>query len=120
MIRLTGWSAAGLIPGLTLGLMSVAYGHAHLLQATPADGSVMLQAPAAFEFKLSEAATLTALSLQKKGEAEQKLPLPDSHATADISVPAPALSPGSYTLNYRLLSADHHIVAGHIAFKVGG
>jgi copper transport protein len=117
MKRVTGWLTLG---WLTLGMVGVASGHAHLLQVTPADGSVVAQAPAAFSFKFSEAATLTALSLQKTGEAEQKLPLPDSPATPDIRVAAPTLSPGSYTLTYRVLSADHHIVSGHIAFKVGG
>ena len=116
MKRLTG----RLAPGLMLGLVSVAHAHAHLLQVTPADGSVVAQTPATFSFKFSEAATLTALSLQKAGEAEQKLPLPDTHATPDISVAAPKLTPGSYTLNYRVLSADHHIVSGHVVFKVAG
>ena len=105
---------------LILGMFGVAHAHAHLLQATPADGSVLTQAPATFTFKFDEAATLTALTLQKAGEAEQKLPIPESKAATQISVAAPTLGPGSYTLTYRVLSDDHHIVSGHIQFKVSG
>jgi len=105
---------------LILGMFGVAHAHAHLLQAMPAEGSVLTHSPASFAFKFNEAATLTALSLQKAGEPEQRLPIPDSKATTQISVAAPMLGPGSYTLTYRVLSDDHHIVSGHIQFKVSG
>jgi methionine-rich copper-binding protein CopC len=113
-------SAAGLVLVAVAGLNTVAQAHAHLLLTTPADGSILTQAPASFVFRFNEAATLTALNIQKSGEAERKQPLSGSQAATEISVPAPALAPGSYTLTYRALSADHHIVSGHIQFKVTG
>jgi copper transport protein len=112
MKRLTGMSL--------LAVIGVAHAHAHLLQANPADGSVLSRPPTSFEFKFNEAATLTALSLQKAGGSVEKVPLSSVKAATDISVAAPALGPGSYTLTYRVLSDDHHIVSGQLQFKVSG
>jgi methionine-rich copper-binding protein CopC len=92
--------------------------HAHLLAATPAEGSVLTQSPANFLLKFNEAAHLTALSLQRAQDAPQKLaPLPAA-ATAQFTVPAPKLDPGSYTLSYRVLSDDSHIMSGSIHFRI--
>jgi methionine-rich copper-binding protein CopC len=93
--------------------------HAHLQQASPAEGSVVSSAPAQFILKFSEAAQLTALSLQKQGEPQaQKIqPLPTA-ASAEIRVTAPRLEPGVYELRYRVVSADSHVVSGSVHFTV--
>ena len=105
---------------LALGISSVAFAHAHLQQATPADGSVLTQAPANFSLKFNEAATLTALSVQKDGQAAQKIAGLPAKPAAQFEVPAPKLDAGSYTLTFRVLSDDNHVVAGTIKFKIGG
>ncbi|HWW19311.1 MAG TPA: copper resistance CopC family protein [Steroidobacteraceae bacterium] len=94
------------------------YAHAHLLQATPADGSVLTQAPTAFALKFNEAATLTALTLQKGAQAAQKIEGLPTKPSALFSIPAPKLDAGDYTLNFRVLSDDNHVVSGSIKFKV--
>jgi methionine-rich copper-binding protein CopC len=33
-------------------------------------------------------------------------------------IPAPQLAPGSYTLSYRVLSDDGHIMSGSIKFRL--
>ena len=93
--------------------------HAHLQQSLPAEGSVVSSAPAQFMLKFSEAAQLTALSLQKQGEPQaQKIqPLPTA-ASAEISVAAPRRDPGIYELRYRVVSADSHVVSGSVHFTV--
>jgi methionine-rich copper-binding protein CopC len=93
--------------------------HAHLQQAFPAEGSVVNTAPAQFMLKFSEAAQLTALSVQKQGEPQaQKIqPLPTA-ASAQISVAAPKLEPGVYELRYRVVSADSHVVSGSVHFTI--
>jgi methionine-rich copper-binding protein CopC len=96
-----------------------AFAHAHLQQALPADGSVVSSAPAQFTLKFSEAAQLTALSLQKQGEPQARKiePLPTA-ASAQFNVPAPKLDPGVYELRFRVVSDDSHVVSGSIHFTV--
>jgi methionine-rich copper-binding protein CopC len=112
MKRLLGLLAAGIV--------SVANAHAHLLQATPADGSVLTEAPASFSLKFNEAATLTAMTLQKNDQAAQKIDGLPSKPSAQFSIPVPKLDAGSYTLSFRVLSDDNHVVSGTVKFKIGG
>ena len=105
---------------LALCISGVAFAHAHLQQATPADGSVLTQAPATFSLTFNEAATLTALSVQKDGQAAQKIDGLPTKPSAQFNIPAPTLDTGSYTLNFRVLSDDNHVVSGRIKFKIGG
>jgi len=92
--------------------------HAHLLQATPADGSVLTEAPPSFMLLFNEPARLTALNLQKDDAAPQKIGGLAEAASARWVIPAPQLAPGSYTLNYRVLSDDGHIMSGSIKFRL--
>jgi methionine-rich copper-binding protein CopC len=103
---------------LALCVIGVAHAHAHLLRATPADGSVLTQAPASFVFEFNEAATLTSLTLQKDSQASQKIGALPAKPSAQFSIPAPKLDPGSYTLSYRVLSDDNHVMSGTIRFRV--
>ena len=66
----------------------------------------------------SEAARVTALSIQKGSEPEQKLkPLP-TIATAQISVPLPQLTPGTYSVSWRVVSDDGHVMSGALHFTL--
>jgi methionine-rich copper-binding protein CopC len=101
-----------------LGVSALAQAHTHLKAAQPAEGSVLTAPPANIVLTFSEAARLTALTLQKDGGAEEKLaPLPTA-AAAEASVPAGKLAPGKYVLSYRVVSADNHIMAGKIHFTL--
>ena len=93
--------------------------HAHLEQSQPAEGANLNRAPEQFVLKFSESAHLTALSVQKSGEHEaRKIESLPAAASDQISVPAPRLEPGAYELRYRVLSADGHLVAGSVHFKI--
>lgn len=92
--------------------------HAHLVQATPANDAVLTQAPSNFMLQFNEPARLTSLSLQKDNETAHKIGgLPSAPSTQWV-IPAPKLAPGSYTLSYRVLSADSHIMSGSIKFRI--
>ncbi len=70
-----------------------AQAHVHLVSSAPADKS-RVQAPAAIELHLSEAARLTALTLRKGEDAAVPVkPLP-TKAAAHISVPLPGTGYG--------------------------
>jgi methionine-rich copper-binding protein CopC len=92
--------------------------HAHLVQASPANDSVLTHAPADFRLQLNEPARLTALSIQKDNESPHKIGGLPTAASAEWVIPAPTLAPGSYTLSYRLLSDDSHIMSGSIKFRI--
>jgi methionine-rich copper-binding protein CopC len=103
---------------LAVGVVGVAYAHAHLLQASPGDGSVLKEAPASFALKFNEPATLTSLTLQKENQAAQKISDLPAKPSAQFNIPAPKLDAGGYTLTYRVLSDDNHVMSGTIKFKV--
>lgn len=98
--------------------IAAAQAHAHLRSAVPADGSVVSTSPPQAVLDFSEPARLTAAWIQRSGAARKKIePLP-AQSAASVAVPLPKLSPGLYELSWRALSADGHIVPGHIHFTV--
>ena len=102
-----------------LAFSALADAHSHLKESQPAEGSTVTTAPANIVLKFSESAQLTALTVQKEGEAEQKIaPLPTEPST-QLSVPAPKLSPGKYTVSWRVVSGDNHVMAGKLHFTLG-
>jgi methionine-rich copper-binding protein CopC len=103
---------------LALCVVGVAHAHAHLLLAVPADGSALTQPPSTLSLKFSEAATLTALTIQKEGQAPQKVEGLPTKPSARFDIPAPKLDAGNYTLSFRVLSDDNHVVSGTVRFKV--
>jgi methionine-rich copper-binding protein CopC len=112
-------AAAFVAMGLIL-LPIPAMAHARLIEARPANGSVLTVAPAQFLLKFSEAAHLTALSLLREGDAKaRKLgPLPTAASTS-FSIAAPQLAAGSYTLSYRVVAADdNHLSSGTLKFRL--
>ena len=112
-------ASRALFLGLLLcGAASNAAAHTHLQKSDPADGSTLQAAPAGFVLSFSEAARLTVLSLQKDAGPAQKIaPLPTA-AARQITVPAPRLAPGTYTLSWRVLSDDGHVMPGKLTFTI--
>ena len=97
----------------------VAQAHTHLEKATPTDGSTVATAPKQITLMFSEAATLTALSIQRVGDKEwQKLrPLPKEPAKS-FQVALPKLVPGTYTVKYRVYSNDSQVIPGTTRFTI--
>ena len=113
------------IPSLLSGVALIAFAvtahaHAHLLTSSPPADSVITMSPAKLVLNFSEAAQLTALSIQKGSDPQQKLNPPLTDAAAQISMPLPPLTPGVYTLTWRVLSADGHVVSGALRFTLSG
>ena len=110
---------SSLLSGVALITFAVtADAHAQLQKSSPADNSVITTSPPNLVLNFSEAARLTALSIQKGNEPEQKLkPLP-SIAAAQISVPLPQLTPGAYMVSWHVLSEDGHVMSGALHFTL--
>jgi len=110
LVRLAGW--------LSIAASACIQAHAQLQRATPADGSVLSRAPTELVLSFSEAAQLTALSIEKEGGAKQKLgSLPQKPQTT-ISVALPQLAAGRYVVSWRAVGADGHVVPGQIHFTL--
>ncbi len=104
---------------LTLAALG-AEAHARLKTSNPKEGAVVSQTqmPAAVSLTFSESARITVVSIQKDQEPKQKLTAPTT-AGEQIDVAVPMLSPGAYTLSWRVASTDdNHIMAGELHFKV--
>jgi methionine-rich copper-binding protein CopC len=92
--------------------------HAHLVRSTPAEGAVITASPKQLELNLSEPARLTAASIRRGTEKPRPLPFASTPATQRIVLELPALQPGSYTFQYRVISADTHVASGSVHFTV--
>jgi methionine-rich copper-binding protein CopC len=108
-----------LLSSLVLVTFAISAGaHAHLQKSSPADGSVITTSPSNLVLNLSEPARLTTLSIQKGSEPKQDLkPLPATPAQ-QISVPLPASAPGTYSITWRAVSDDGHVMPGTLHFTV--
>jgi methionine-rich copper-binding protein CopC len=101
-----------------LALSMQAGAHAHLKESQPAEGSVVTAAPANLVLKFSEAARITALAVRKPDGTSEKLsPLPNA-PQQQVTVPLPALAPGKYAVDWRIVSDDNHIMSGQLHFTV--
>jgi methionine-rich copper-binding protein CopC len=104
---------------LAVAFTGMAQAHTHLEMAMPADNAVLAAPPTNLMLHFSEATRLTALSLQKEGEKDAK-PIASSpkEAAKAITVPLEPLSPGKYTVNWRVVGNDNHVMSGALKFTV--
>jgi copper resistance protein C len=102
-------------------LSSIAFAHTHLKTSMPADKEVLAAAPSKIMLHFSAPTRLTALTIKKDGDsAERKLgPLP-KEAFAEFTVPlTPPPAPGKYTVTWRAMGSDNHVMSGDLHFTVG-
>ena len=96
----------------------VAFAHTQLSGSMPADKAVLENAPDEVALDFSEAVRLTALSIQRQGDATRDLgPLP-AEMSRHFAVPAPELRAGSFVVSWRALSEDTHVMTGEFTFTV--
>ena len=100
-------------------LPAAALAHTHLVRSTPAENAVLEKSPATATLVFAEPVTMTAVTIESAGGVKTRVqPLPAS-PTAEPSMPLAPLVPGHYTLSWRALSDDGHVMAGTIHFTVG-
>jgi len=123
------WAAIGL--GLIAALTAVlaapaqpAYAHAQLTGTTPANGARLDTAPAEIVLEFSERVNLVrdgVRLLDAAGAVRDTGPAvvdPTTGRRVRMSVPA-GLGTGTYTVSWRVVSADSHPIHGAFAFGVG-
>ena len=101
------------------GLFSVAQAHTHLTKSVPEENSVVSEAPSQLMLHFSGVTHLTALTVQKEGEKEARKidPLPQESA-AEFTIPVSSLTAGTYTVNWRVVGNDNHVMSGALHFTV--
>ncbi|MFJ5968384.1 copper resistance protein CopC [Streptomyces sp. NPDC093060] len=109
---------------LLLGATAPASAHAALRGTDPADGAVLKSAPREVTLAFTESVGLLTDSLRvydpenhrvRTGEADHAAGRSD---TVRVSLPA-KLGTGTYTVAWRVVSADSHPVSGALTFSVG-
>ena len=97
----------------------LAHAHAELEESVPADKAVIETMPQELVLRFSAPVRLTALSVTRHGDAPADMgPLP-SEPSREFRLPAPRWSAGSYTVEWRALAEDGHVMRGTFDFTVG-
>jgi methionine-rich copper-binding protein CopC len=99
-----------------------AMAHSMLVKAEPPRRAVLAQAPAQVRLWFNEEiegdyASLVVLDAEKHPVTEIKPALaPDDRKS--IVLPLPALTPGKYSVKFRVLSVDGHVVESYFDFTI--
>lgn len=99
------------------------FAHAHLDHSSPAAGSATITAPQEVTVWFTEALEPKFSTIEVRdaqGAAMQAGPAtlaPDN--TAQLRIPLKPLPPGTYQVNWRVLSVDTHRTEGNFTFRVG-
>lgn len=97
----------------------LAQAHATLQSAVPANNSVVTAPPTEIKLNFAKPARLTAVTVQKEGDKEARsLDALPKEAAASLTVPVQPLAPGKYTVNWRAMSGDNHVMSGVLRFTV--
>jgi len=107
--------ATGLLP-------AAARAHSQLARSQPARGAAVARAPERVRLWFSERLEPAFATLSVWSEAGAQADAGDAAVDAAdltlLSVSTPNLAPGRYTVRYRVLSVDGHIVESSFAFTV--
>jgi copper resistance protein C len=121
------WRAVArvLVPGLLLiGLLAAvtpAHAHSEIHHVWPENGSVLADSPPQLEVMFDEAPRPGGFQFGIADVAdEQPLKLPDPLVDGTVAIqPLPPLPEGTYSVGFRMLASDGHVVQGVFGFSVG-
>ena len=110
--------------GLALLMPTSVWSHAGLVKSVPARRAVLARVPARVQLWFNERLEAQFCSLSVWNAAGQQVDSGDVQVGPDdpkkLSVGLAALVPGIYTVRYRVLSVDGHIVENQFPFTVQG
>ena len=123
--RKTLWLSLFLVVALALGMPAAsALAHSMLVKAEPARRAVLTKSPSQVRLWFNEKiegdyASLVVLDDKKQSITDVKPTLaPDDPKS--IILPLPELVPGKYSIKFRVLSVDGHVVESSFDFTVKG
>ncbi|SEQ16319.1 hypothetical protein SAMN04488038_104147 [Solimonas aquatica] len=107
---------------LALAPVGGAWAHAALLKSTPGSRATLRQPPRAIELWFNENVETSFSTIRVEDPSGQavRTGTPESSPTEPnkLSVSLPALAPGTYTVHYRVLSQDGHLVEYGYRFRI--
>jgi methionine-rich copper-binding protein CopC len=106
---------------LPVAATSPALAHTAVRETSIADNASLSAAPTNFTITFSAATGLANVTLANATGREIALAYTPPHAMAvSFAIPLPALTPGAYTISWRTMSHDGHVMPGAIHFTVAG
>lgn len=99
---------------------SPASAHAVLVASTPEQGARLASAPAAVQLTFSAALTPPAVVVVHGPDGSVVATVEPSVSGAVVRQPLPDAGGGTYTVAYRVVTADGHPVTGQLTFSVAG
>jgi len=109
---------------LVLCVPTSAWPHARLVKSIPESRAVLSTAPAHVQLWFTERLEAHFCQLSVWNAAGQRVDRGDIQRDPEnpkkLAVGLPALAPGLYTVQYRVLSVDSHIVENQFTFTVRG
>jgi len=120
---MTRWRLGSLL--LALWLVPIpAFAHAYLVKAQPAQRAVLFAPPDRVELWFNERLEAAFCTLRVFDAADKPVDKADMQVTPGdskhLSVGLNPLTPGDYTVKFRVLSVDGHVVTNQFSFTVRG
>jgi methionine-rich copper-binding protein CopC len=101
-----------------------AFAHAYLVKAVPAQRAVVFAQPERLQLWFNERLEAAFCSLTVTDSADKAVDQGDMRLAPDnpklLSVGLKPLTPGVYTVKFRVLSVDGHVVTNQFSFTVRG
>jgi len=101
-----------------------AWSHAYLVRSRPAARAVVARAPERVRLWFNERLEPAYSRVSVWNGATQRVDAGDARVTesepTELSVSVPSLPAGAYTVKYRVLSVDGHLVESEFVFSVRG
>ena len=101
---------------------AAALAHAVLVKSVPAQRAALVEAPPRIELWFNERLEPAYSKASVTNEAGEQVDRRDVAVSAEdprrLSLSLPALKPGRYTVSFRVLSVDGHVVESRLSFTV--
>jgi hypothetical protein len=95
------------------------FGHAKLLESSPAAGAEITGSPSSLTLTFNENVRLGVLKLTTAGRAVPVVIDPNPAAARVVSIKLPSLSAGAYEVQWSALTpSDGHVVKGRYTFVI--
>lgn len=116
MKRLLLALAAALLP---ITVSPPAFAHTAIRETSIRENATLADAPTSFTVTFSAATALANVTLTNAAGQEIALNYTPPHTMApSFSIPLPTLAPGAYTISWRTMAHDGHVMPGAIHFTV--
>ena len=98
--------------------VSHAFAHSKLIASVPAEAAVLNAAPPMLQLTFNEPLRLTALTLESADGSSRAIENLPAEQQTQFELTPPVLAAGPYTLTWRGIGKDGHVVSGTVKFTL--